>query len=112
MFFFLAETWSQRERKRERDGNERRERDDQVTEESTVRLRVRKYGLGEVGTVGYMLDFFNSINEWSGGLGGYPKKYAKSVIRPLSEDLKYPYPHPSVYMLTDRQTDERFGRIG
>ena len=45
-----------------------------MTEESTVRLRERKYALGEVGTVGYMLDFFNSINEWSGGSGGYPTK--------------------------------------
>ena len=38
---------------RERDGNERRERDDQ-----TVRLRERKNGSGGVGTVGYIVDFF------------------------------------------------------
>ena len=35
---------------KEGDGNERRERDAQV---STVRLRERKNGSGEVGTVGY-----------------------------------------------------------
>jgi hypothetical protein len=46
------------ERVRERDGNERRERDDQVTKVSTMRLRERKNGSGGVGTVRYMLDFF------------------------------------------------------
>ena len=62
MCFFLAEKWSvghgERERVRERDGNERRERDDQVTDVSIVRLRERKNGSFGVGTVGYMLDFF------------------------------------------------------
>ena len=56
---------------RERDENERRERDDQVTKVSTVRLRERKYGSGGVGTVGYMLDFFFFflrvlMNGWAG----------------------------------------------
>ena len=53
MCFFLAKTWSvghgERERVRERDGNERRERDDQ-----TVRLREGKNGSGGVGTMGIL----------------------------------------------------------
>jgi hypothetical protein len=48
----------------------------------------------------------------SGGSGIHPTKNLKSVIRPLSEYFKYPYPYPSVYMLTDGRTDDRFGRIG
>ena len=108
VFLLGKDMVTERESVRERDENERRERDDQVTKVSTVRLRERKYGSGGVGTVGYMLDFFffffKSINEWLGRSGGYPKKYAKSVICPLSKDLKYLYPYPPVYMLTDGQT--------
>ena len=46
-----------------------------------------------------------------GRVGIHPTKIPKIVIRPLSRYLKYPYPYPSVYMLTDGLAGERVGRI-
>ena len=47
---------------------------------------------------------------WRAGI--HPTKILKTVIRPLSGYLKYPYPYPSVYILMGGQTDERVSRIG
>jgi hypothetical protein len=46
-----------------------------------------------------------------GRAGIHPIKIPKSVIRPLSEYLKYPYPCPSVYILTGGRAGERIGQI-
>jgi hypothetical protein len=51
-------------------------------------------------------------SKWSGGSGIHPTRNYKSVIRPLSEYLKNLYLYLSIYMLTDKRTNERFGRIG
>ena len=57
VFLLSRDMVTERERVRERDGNERRKRDDQVTEVSTVRLREKKcFGWG--GNRGYMLDIY------------------------------------------------------
>ena len=47
-----------------------------------------------------------------GRAGIHPTKILKTIIRPLSGYFKYPYPYPSVYMLTDGRAGERVGRIG
>ena len=56
--------------------------------------------------------FIYYLSKWSDRSVIHLTKNLKSVIRLLSEHLKYPYPYPFIYMLTDGQTDERFGRFG
>ena len=60
--------------------------------------------------------FIYLLFKWilSGRSGIHSTKNLKSIIRPLSEYLKYSYSYPylSIYMLKDGQMDERIGWAG
>ena len=83
-------SWSRRERESEGEGRkwEKRERKWEKRErwsDCEVEREEKWFRWG--GNRGDIVDifFFNGINEWSGGSGGYPTKKGKSITRPKPE---------------------------
>ena len=68
-------------------------------------------GTGLVGLYVHNFIYIYIYIYFVGRVGIHPTKIPKSVIRPLSEYLKYSYPYPSVYILTGGRVGERVGRI-